>query len=77
MPGGGGAMGTSPGLNRGGATAYKVPSKRGPLQDVSNQNQRGEGGEPEAKKQRIEGGAGSGQGTGVGAENAGPGVVGS
>ncbi|KAF1955596.1 hypothetical protein CC80DRAFT_536142 [Byssothecium circinans] len=78
MPGGGsgagaGGMGMSPGMNRG--TAYKVPMKRGPLQDVSNQNPREErgAGEPEAKKQRVDG-AGAGAGAGVGVENAGPGT---
>lgn len=48
MPG----AGISPGgMNRG---QYKPPMKRPPLQDVSNQGNAGGGGEPEAKRQRIE-----------------------
>ncbi|KAF2690754.1 hypothetical protein K458DRAFT_398746 [Lentithecium fluviatile CBS 122367] len=78
MPGGGAAM--SPTINRG---AYKPPMKRPPLQDVSNS--RGAGavagksglvGEPEAKRQRVEGPVGGGEGTG-GVENAAPAAVGS
>ncbi|KAL5409115.1 hypothetical protein PMIN03_006162 [Paraphaeosphaeria minitans] len=61
MPGAGMSPG---GMNRG---QYKPPMKRPPLQDVSNQTAGGGGGEPDAKRQKIEP---------PGAENKG-GVVGS
>jgi len=53
MPGGG--TGASPSVNR---SAYRPPMKRPPLQDVSNQPESAMG-EPEAKKQRVEGVAGT------------------
>lgn len=58
-----GANAMSPSMNRG---AYKPPMKRPPLQDVSNQGSNGQAGEPEAKRQKVEG---------SGPENVGPGVV--
>jgi hypothetical protein len=60
MPG----AGISPGgVNRG---QYKPPMKRPPLQDVSNQGAMGGGGEPDAKRQRVEGPGAENQGEAVG-----------
>jgi hypothetical protein len=57
MPAGGGAA-MSPTSNR---NAYKPPMKRPPLQDVSNaRGGVGFTGEPEAKRQRVEGPSGPG-----------------
>jgi hypothetical protein len=64
MPAGGGAA-MSPTPNR---NAYKPPMKRPPLQDVSNaRGGTGHTGEPEAKRQRVEGPGGT-----VGLENKAP-----
>lgn len=60
MPGAGMSPG---GMNRG---QYKPPMKRPPLQDVSNQGAAGAGGEPEAKRQRIEVPGAENKGEGLG-----------